>query len=222
MRRSAGRRSGIAAAVLCGALALTACGGGGQDAAGQVVGGATPSPVATPAGSTASSTPPAGAGAEPTAAATPKSGPSATAAPGSGSGAKGSAKPTKAPGAPKPAGSPDCDHKMPISPDEIAVERYTPEGGELNLIVHLGNWDCPDPNTDGAAFAPMGREIDMPLNQAAYITAVNPIVESTENQRIGVQELLDWLEAHPDAGLVFKYHLGKDGAIDSLEQEFTP
>ena len=33
---------------------------------------------------------------------------------------------------------------------------------------------------------------------------------------------LDWLEAHPNSGLVFTYHLGDDGAIDRLDEIFTP
>ncbi|MEU6375284.1 hypothetical protein [Streptomyces sp. NPDC046909] len=115
-----------------------------------------------------------------------------------------------------------CDHKMPISPDEIAVYRYTPEGGSLSLIVRYGNWGCGTPDSDGAPFETVGKETYLPMDQAAYVTVTNPIVASTENQHIGVQEFLDWLEANPDSGLVFQYHLGADGAIDSLKQIFTP
>lgn len=138
---------------------------------------------------------------------------------------------TKAPaasaeGSPAAAGSggedDGCDHKMPISPDEIAVYRYTPEGGSLSLIFRHGNWGCGTPDSDGAPFETVGKETYLPLDQAAYITVTNPIVTSTENQPIGVQEFLDWLEAHPDSGLVFQYHRGADGAIDRLEQIFTP
>ncbi|MEH0638170.1 hypothetical protein QBA35_33560 [Streptomyces bottropensis] len=116
----------------------------------------------------------------------------------------------------------DCDHKMPISPDEIAVYRYTPEGGSLSLIVKHGNWGCGTPDSDGAPFETVGKETFIPMDQAADITVTNPIVESTENQPIGVQEFLDWLEAHPDSGLVFTYHLGADGSIDRLDEVFTP
>ncbi|MGW2528814.1 hypothetical protein ACWC10_17395, partial [Streptomyces sp. NPDC001595] len=116
----------------------------------------------------------------------------------------------------------DCDHKMPISPDEIAVLRYTPEGGSLSLIFKHGNWDCPTPDSDGPPFVTVGKETFLPLNQAANITVTDPIVASTENQPIGVQEFLDWLEAHPNSGLVFTYKVGADGAIDSLDQIFTP
>ncbi|MFJ7335113.1 hypothetical protein ACIQU3_16275 [Streptomyces sp. NPDC101110] len=115
-----------------------------------------------------------------------------------------------------------CDHKMPISPDEIAVYRYTPEGGSLSLIIRHGNWGCGSPDSDGAPFETVGKEIYLPMDQAAYVTVTDPIVTSTENQPIGVQEFLNWLEAHPDSGLVFRYHLGADGAIDRLEQVFTP
>jgi hypothetical protein len=111
---------------------------------------------------------------------------------------------------------------MPISPDEIAVYRYTPEGGSLSLIFRHGNWGCGTPDSDGAPFETVGKETYLPMDQAAYVTVTDPIVASTENQPIGVQEFLDWLEAHPDSGLVFRYHLGKDGAIDRLEQVFTP
>ncbi|MER6158278.1 hypothetical protein ABT147_22420 [Streptomyces sp. NPDC001868] len=119
-------------------------------------------------------------------------------------------------------GADDCDHKMPISPDEIAVYRYTPEGGSLSLIVKHGNWGCGTPDSDGAPFETVGKETYIPLDQAADITVTTPIVESTENQPIGVQEFLDWLEAHPNSGLVFTYHLGSDGAIDRLDEVFTP
>ncbi|MEU1012186.1 hypothetical protein [Streptomyces sp. NPDC005890] len=127
------------------------------------------------------------------------------------------------PAASKAAGSGSgCDHKMPISPDELAVYRYTPEGGALHLIVKYGAWGCAPADSDGAPFETVGKEIPVPMNQAAYVTVTNPVVASTENQHIGVQEFLDWLEAHPNSGLVFKYHLGADGAIDKLEEEFTP
>ena len=111
---------------------------------------------------------------------------------------------------------------MPISPDEIAVYRYTPEGGSLSLIVKHGNWGCGTPDSDGAPFETVGKETYIPMDQAAAITVTTPIVESTTNQPIGVQEFLDWLEAHPNAGLVFTYHLGDNGAIDRLDEVFTP
>ncbi|MEU6256213.1 hypothetical protein [Streptomyces sp. NPDC047043] len=132
---------------------------------------------------------------------------------------------TPAPGKPIASGTAaddGCDHKMPISPDEVAVYRYTPEGGSLSLIVKYGNWGCAPKDSDGAPFETVGKETYMPMDQAAYITVTNPIVASTDNQHIGVQEFLDWLEANPNSGLVFKYHVGADGAIDRLDEEFTP
>jgi hypothetical protein len=201
----------VAAAALGGmamVLALTACGGtgGGKDtgAAGSGAGGGsapkTTAP-AKPAPGTATAAPASAAPAKPAASTAPAAKPTAKAT---------------------PAATASCDHKMPISPDEIAVYRWTPEGGALSLIVKHGNWGCGEPDTDGAPFVTVGKETYIPLDQAAYVTATNPIVESTENQRIGVQELLDWLEAHPNSGLVFRYELGKDGAIHTLEEVFTP
>ncbi|MCB5164185.1 hypothetical protein LG634_04955 [Streptomyces bambusae] len=205
------RRTLAAALALVGALALTACNNGEDSAQAPSAGGGS---GAGKGGSTATTAPaeptaatPAGGTTEkPTAAASKKPAPPA-------------AKPVK-PGVPKPGST--CDHKMPISPDEIAVYRYTPEGGFLSLIVRHGNWGCGTPDSDGAPFETVGKETFIPLNQAANITVTDPIVASTENQPIGVQEFLDWLEAHPDSGLVFTYRLGKDGAIDTLDQVFTP
>jgi hypothetical protein len=194
-------------------LALTACSSSSPDAAPEATaatassteggkGTETTAPAtAVPAGKV--STPPAGKATPPPASAKSPSG-SPIAAGGTGGEDDG------------------CDHKMPISPDEIAVYRYTPEGGSLSLIIRHGNWGCGTPDSDGAPFETVGKETYLPMDQAAYITVTNPIVTSTENQHIGVQEFLDWLEANPDSGLVFKYHLGADGAIDSLEQIFTP
>ncbi|MDQ0681423.1 hypothetical protein QFZ56_000386 [Streptomyces achromogenes] len=222
--RKSRRRPGPVRAVVMGvcavaALGLTGCsdGGGTADA------GSDPTPSATTAGGAADK-----ATASPGTAAGK---PAATASSGAGGGVK---SPAVVPAAPKPPASPasgspagsgdgdDCDHKMPISPDEIAVYRYTPEGGSLSLIVRHGNWGCGTPDSDGAPFETVGKETYIPMDQAADITVTNPIVESTENQPIGVQEFLDWLETHPDSGLVFTYHLGDDGAIDRLDEVFTP
>ncbi|MGW7268734.1 hypothetical protein [Streptomyces sp. NPDC054842] len=213
-RRPGAVRAAVLVACVAGALALTGC--NGDDAATGSGGGTSP----TKAGST-------GGKGKGTGAAGKK--PGAKASSGSGSAAKSpGAAPaaSKAPAPAKPgAGGADddgCDHKMPISPDEIAVYRYTPEGGFLSLIVKHGNWGCGSPDTDGAPFETVGKETFIPMDQAADITVTNPIVESTENQPIGVQEFLDWLEAHPNSGLVFTYHLGADGAIDRLDEVFTP
>ena len=204
----------FAVAVL--ALTLTACNGDGDATASPA--GADPT-TAKPAGTSAatgSATPGSGAGTEPSAAAKSDK-PSSSAAT-----SAATAAPAKSAAASPADDTPACDHKMPISPDEIAVYRYTPEGGFLSLIVKYGNWGCAPKDSDGAPFETVGKETYMPMSQAAYVTVTNPIVESTENQHIGVQEFLDWLEANPNSGLVFTYHLGADGAIDRLEEVFTP
>ncbi|MFI0805731.1 hypothetical protein [Streptomyces echinatus] len=207
------------AAVL--ALTLAACDGGGSPKASPTGGHtATALPGGTGKGTGAPSAAAEPAGAPTTG--TGSGGASASAAPAAGSTAPAPAKPATpaTPGATD--GSAGCDHKMPISPDEVAVYRYSPEGGSLSLIVKHGNWGCAPADSDGAPFETVGKETSIPMDQAAYVTVTNPIVESTENQRIGVQEFLDWLDAHPNSGLVFRYHRGADGAIDSLEEEFTP
>jgi hypothetical protein len=204
----------VTAAVLLTALGtatLAGCAGSGKDSAAQdkPATAATSSPGHSAASTLPSSTPSAGAKGGATKPVARASVPAAVAA-----------------SASKPAAdsgmTPGCDHKMPISPDEVAGGRYTTEGGSLSLIVKAGAWGCPDPDTDGPPFETTGKEYALPLDQAAYVTATNPITESTANQHIGVQELLDWLDTHPDSGLVFKYHAGADGAVDKLEQEFTP
>ncbi|KOX11662.1 hypothetical protein [Streptomyces sp. NRRL B-3648] len=209
----------LAAALL--ALTLAACDGDG-DSTGSAAGtktATTQAATAQPSGSGPATGSPT-VGAAPAGKSTPgraTASPAATAAP---------TPPAPAPAKPaasETAGSGSgCDHKMPISPDELAVYRYTPEGGALHLIVKYGAWGCAPADSDGAPFETVGKEIPVPMNQAAYVTVTNPVVASTENQHIGVQEFLDWLEAHPNSGLVFKYHLGADGAIDKLEEEFTP
>ncbi|MFF8926234.1 hypothetical protein ACF1AO_03125 [Streptomyces longwoodensis] len=223
-RRPGAVRAAALAACAVGALVLTGC--NGDDVAGAGV----------DAGTTASPTKAGGAGTGPTGAAGTGGKGAATAAASkkpadgatSGSGGGGAAKspassPTASPIAAGSGGDDDgCDHKMPISPDEVAVYRYTPEGGSLSLIVKHGNWGCGSPDSDGPPFETVGKETFIPMDQAAYVTVTNPIVESTENQHIGVQEFLDWLEANPNSGLVFKYHLGADGAIDRLDEVFTP
>jgi len=208
-RRQTALRTLALSACAAGVLALTACSSDSPDGA-----AATTAATASPAK--------AGSGAKATAPATAAPAGKVSTPPAS----KATPPPATPTGTPIAAitegGDDGCDHKMPISPDEIAVYRYTPEGGSLSLIFRHGNWGCGTPDSDGAPFETVGKETYLPLDQAAYITATNPIVASTENQHIGVQEFLDWLEAHPDSGLVFKYHVGADGAIDSLEEIFTP
>ena len=206
----------VSAAVL--AVVLTACNGDGTPTADPAEGKTATAQSGGSGGGTGSST------------ATAKPAGKSTTGTGSGRSSSSAASPPASltPAPAKPAapggasGDDGCDHKMPISPDEVAVYRYTPEGGSLSLIVKYGNWGCASADSDGEPFETVGKETYMPMDQAAYVTVTNPIVESTENQHIGVQEFLDWLEANPNSGLVFKYHLGADGAIDRLDEEFTP
>ncbi|RRR87056.1 hypothetical protein EHS43_02435 [Streptomyces sp. RP5T] len=221
-RRPGVVRATVLGACVAGALILAGCSGGGNGN-GKSAGGATGS------GADASATKAGGTGGEVTGTGAAGKKPSATASAGSSSVGKASgAVPVASKSPLSPASSAvgavddGCDHKMPISPDEVAVYRYTPEGGSLSLIVKHGNWGCGTPDSDGAPFETVGKETFIPMDQAAYVTVTNPIVESTENQPIGVQEFLDWLEAHPNSGLVFTYHLGADGAIDRLDEVFTP
>ncbi|MFG2802530.1 hypothetical protein [Streptomyces pseudovenezuelae] len=212
-RRPGAVRAAVLGACVVGSLVLTACNGDG-DATGSGA-GASPTTAGDAAGKATST----GA---------PSKKPGVATSSGSTSTAKSPAAVPAASKSPAPAassagGSDDgCDHKMPISPDEVAVYRYTPEGGSLSLIVKHGNWGCGSPDSDGAPFETVGKETFIPMDQAAYVTVTNPVVGSTENQHIGVQEFLDWLEAHPNSGLVFTYHLGADGAIDRLDEVFTP
>ncbi|MDQ0585597.1 hypothetical protein [Streptomyces rishiriensis] len=220
-RRPGAMRAVVLSVCAAGALGLTGCSGDGDTA--DAGGGSKPS--ATMVSGTGDTTE-ADAG-------TTGTKPGAKASPGAGSGVKSPSVVPVASKSPAPAATgsvsaggegdgDDCDHKMPISPDEVAVYRYTPEGGSLSLIVKYGNWGCGSPDSDGAPFETVGKETYLPMDQAADVTVTNPIVESTENQPIGVQEFLDWLEAHPNSGLVFTYHLGADGAIDRLDEVFTP
>ncbi|MFI8500403.1 hypothetical protein ACIGFK_18130 [Streptomyces sp. NPDC085524] len=191
-------RAALAALAVSATLALTACG----PAAGKAGPAASPS-AAGPAGSLAPATP------------------SATAKTPAPSASKSAAKPaaTKKPGSPVPSAS--CDHKMPIAPDLIAVYRYTPEGGSHNLIVRYGNWSCGTPG-DGAYFDAVGKEVFVPIADTAKITATAPIVQGSAPEKITLQQLIDWVTAHPDAGRPFQYHLGADGAIDTLDEVYLP
>ncbi|MEU9799878.1 hypothetical protein [Streptomyces sp. NPDC051000] len=212
-RRSRGWTLGALA--LCAALTLTACNGddGSAGAAGTTPGASPAGPSTSPTTNpTATATPTGAGGAEPSASAPKPSAPKPS--------APTTAKATPA-GKPKPP-APTCDHTMPISPDEIAVNRYTPEGGFHSLIVKHGNWGCGAPDSDGAPFETVGKETFIPIRDDAKITAVTPIVESTENKPITLDALIEWLVAHPNQGLVFRYHLGGAGAIDTLDQVFTP
>ncbi|GGV15239.1 hypothetical protein GCM10010275_65710 [Streptomyces litmocidini] len=134
--------------------------------------------------------------------------------------------------APKPkttAPAPACVDSTPgpddVDPDEFAlyrIEELDGSTGKVNLVVQHGAWGCGAADSDGGPFVVTGEESRWALDQAAYVTATNPIVAGTENRRIGVQELIDWVNAHPDSGLVFRYETGGDGAVHRLEEVFTP
>ncbi|MFI5979486.1 hypothetical protein ACIBEA_01275 [Streptomyces sp. NPDC051555] len=112
---------------------------------------------------------------------------------------------------------------MPISPDTIALYRYTPEGGSHGLIVKYGNWTCGgSPDADGASFAPVGVETYLPLAETAKITATAPILAGSASKPVTVHELTAWLVAHPNSGLPFRYHLGAGGVIDTLDEVYLP
>ncbi|MFJ3876282.1 hypothetical protein ACIPW5_02340 [Streptomyces sp. NPDC090077] len=184
----------MAALAMCGALVLTAC-RNGEDAAAPdgppgAAAPAAPSAAGTPSAPAASKT---GAPAKPSAPATPAA---------------------KKPPAPAPA--PSCDHKMPISPDTIAVYRYTPEGGAHHLIVRHGEFGCPGP------FEPVGEETYYPVSETAKITATSPVLAGeVTGKPVTTHELTSWVTAHPNSGLPFRYHLDAAGVIDTLEEVYV-
>ncbi|MEV7440770.1 hypothetical protein AB0O22_06405 [Streptomyces sp. NPDC091204] len=204
-RRRARGRAGLVALMVCGTLALTAC-RGGADAAPQGAGPAGSSATAT---ATASAPPSASATAPAPSASKPAAKATATATP--------AKKPTSA----APTSGAACDHKMPIAPDLIAVRRYTPEGAAHHLIVHHGNWACTS-DGGGTYFEPVGKETFLPLSDTAAITATAPVTGGSAPEKITVRKLVDWVVAHPDSGLPFRYHLGADGAIDTLDEVYLP
>ncbi|MCX4777635.1 hypothetical protein [Streptomyces sp. NBC_01264] len=195
-------QAALAALALCGTLVLTAC--NGDDEAGAPGALASPSAGASVTGA-----------ASPSAPASPSSAPSKKPTPP----ATSSASPagTKKP----PAPGSTCDHKMPISPDEVAVHRYTPEGGVHSLIVKHGNWGCAAPGKDAAPFDTVGKETFLNIAEDAKITALTPIVASPVSKPITLQQLIDWLIAHPNQGRVFRYHLDSTGVIDWMDQQYT-
>lgn len=199
------RRQAAAALLLCGALTLTAC--NGDDGAGAGAAGASPASP-TPA-APASATP---AGAAPAAsAASPSKKPAPTA-------------PTPAPTAPAPAKpappapGPACASKDAVSPHEIAVYRYTPEGGQYSLIVKRGHWACPVAGGT-TPFVTVGEETYIPIAEDAEIGVHAPILSGSTNKPITTHELTSWLETHPNKGLVFHYDVNKAGVIETLGQE---
>ncbi|RPF44108.1 hypothetical protein EDD96_0626 [Streptomyces sp. Ag109_G2-6] len=201
-------RGQAAAAVLavCGILALSACQNGDDPAAApdakpSAAAPAAPSGGAEPsAGATAAVPAPSKTGAAPK--------PSATATPAG-----------KNPPAPAPPPAPSCgaDHRMPVSPDTIAVQRYTPEGGMTSLIVQHGTYGCP------GRFEPSGPWTYIPISEKAKITATAPILGpgTVMGKPISTSELTGWLDTHPDKGLPFHYHLNAEGVIDTLDEIYV-
>ncbi|MFE0703017.1 hypothetical protein [Streptomyces sp. NPDC058872] len=121
----------------------------------------------------------------------------------------------------------DCVHTAPgpadIVPGEVAVyrvEEIPGVTGKVNLVVQQGAWACRGPFTPDARFVGTGEERRWPLDRAAYVTVTAPIVDGPERQQMGVQQLIGWIDAHPDSGLVFRYETGDDGAIRRLEEVF--
>ncbi|MFF4588545.1 hypothetical protein [Streptomyces sp. NPDC001388] len=196
---------------------LTGCEKGGS-ATGSASGSTATSAAGAGAGTGASAKPAASTAAATPAGATPSAVPSAA-----------SKKPSAAPPATSAATAAGCSDEPPtpdeVDPDELALFRIEEIDGvtdKVNLVIQHGVWGCPGKDTDGAPFVVTGEDSRWAMDQAAYVTAVTPITDSTENRRIGVQELIDWVDAHPDSGLVFRYETGDDGAIHRLEQVFTP
>ncbi|KAB1142413.1 hypothetical protein F7R91_29685 [Streptomyces luteolifulvus] len=185
---------------------------------------ATEADASPSTGATATSSPSTAGG---TPDASPSAAGTATSSAGTAASATPAAKHTKtATATPSPA---DCASEPPspdhVDPDELAlyrIEELDGSTGKVNLVIQHGAWGCPGKDTDGPPFVVTGEESRWALDQAAYVTATNPITETTENQRIGVQELIDWVAANPNSGLVFRYETGADGAIHRLEQVFTP
>ncbi|WP_329194343.1 MULTISPECIES: hypothetical protein [unclassified Streptomyces] len=194
------KAAALTALALCATLALTGCNGDTDAGAAGSTPGSTPS--ATPALPSA----PAGGAlpspAKPTAKATPAASASAT-----------------APGKPKPSPpAPACASKDAISPNEIAVYRYTPEGGQYSLIIKRGHWGCPV--AGGATpFVTVGEETWIPIAEDAGIGVHAPILSGSANKPITTHELMSWLETHPNKGLVFHYDVNKAGVIVTLGQE---
>ncbi len=194
-------QAALAALALCGTLALTACNGDEESGA--------PGTPASPATSAAATGPASPSPSSAPSAAPKKPAPTATS----------TATPAGTKKAPTPG--PTCDHKMPISPDEVAVHRYTPEGGVHSLIVKHGNWGCAAPGMDAAPFDTVGKETFLHIAEDAKITAVTPIIAGPLSQPITLQQLIDWLIAHPNQGRVFRYHLDSAGVIDWMDQQYT-
>ncbi|MFB7055533.1 hypothetical protein ACFCXT_20715 [Streptomyces vinaceus] len=200
------RRPAAAALLLCGALTLTACNGDDGADAGAAGTGPGASPASPSAAAPASATPAGAAPAASAAAPSKKPAPAPT--------ATGTAPAKPAPPAPGPA----CASKDAVSPNEIAVYRYTPEGGQYSLIVKRGHWACPVPGGT-TPFVTVGEETYIPIAEDAKIGAHAPILSGSTNKPITTHELTSWLETHPNKGLVFHYDVNKAGVIETLGQE---
>jgi hypothetical protein len=131
---------------------------------------------------------------------------------------------------PKPVPAKTACSDKPPTPDEVdpqtfavyRTEEITGGSPHINLILQHGRWGCPSEDSDGLPYITTGEDSRWALDQAAYITATNPITMSSASQHIGVQEFLDWVAAHPDSGLVFRYETGDDGAIHRLDEVYAP
>ncbi|MFE3582660.1 hypothetical protein [Streptomyces vinaceus] len=200
------RRPAAAALLLCGALTRTACNGDDGADAGAAGTGPGASPASPSAAAPASATPAGAAPAASAAAPSKKPAPAPT--------ATGAAPAKPAPPAPGPA----CASKDAVSPNQIAVYRYTPEGGQYSLIVKHGHWACPVPGGT-TPFVTVGEETCIPIAEDAKIGAHAPILSGSTNKPITTHELTSWLETHPNKGLVFHYGVNKAGVIETLGQE---
>lgn len=190
-------QAAMAVLAACGMLVLSACQNGDDRAAAP---DAKPS-AAAPAAPTATAGVPApsktGAASRPSATATPAA---------------------KNPPAPAPPSASSCgpDGRTTVSPDTIAVQRYTPEGGMLSLVVQHGTYGCP------GRFEPSGPWTYLPISEKAKITATAPILPSVVmGKPISTDELTSWLDTHPDKGLPFHYHLNAAGVIDALDEIYV-
>ncbi|MFF4102664.1 hypothetical protein [Streptomyces sp. NPDC001903] len=194
-------QAAMAVLAVCGMLALSACQNGDDQAAAPEAKPSAAAPAAPTATTAVSAPSKTGAAPKPSASATP-----------AGKNPPAPAPPSAPPSAP-PCGA---DHRMPVSPDTIAVHRYTPEGGMTSLIVQHGTYGCP------GRFEPSGPWTYIQISEKAKITATAPILPSeVMGKPISTSELTSWLDTHPDKGLPFRYHLNAEGVIDTLDEIYV-
>lgn len=67
----------------------------------------------------------------------------------------------------------------------------------------------------------MGEETYIPIAETAKITATAPILSGPSSHPVTTHELTEWLVAHPNRALPFKYHLGAGGVIDTLDEIYV-